>query len=126
MTTLDTEYVTEVCQPGTVDCCRYLGASAEGFGCLKHTKLAQQLDDRVAAGTIRAVGDNCPGYDQTLFIVRFYDGFDNLWMDITKEVSRAEAVGIWREKTENGTIKSKFEDIDYYRIFPADTRMIYS
>lgn len=63
---------------------------------------------------------------QKLFVVRLYDGFDNLWIDITKPVSEEEANEIWNTYTENGTVKSRCEHIDYYAIFPADTKMIYS
>lgn len=55
-------YASDVCKPGTIQCCRYLVVNAGGFGCAKHTDLHQLLDGRVEARTIRAVGDNCPGY----------------------------------------------------------------
>jgi len=61
-----------------------------------------------------------------LYIVRLYDGFDNQWIDISKAVSRLEANEIWLEKTENGSKNTKYEDIDYYAIFPADTKMVFS
>lgn len=61
-----------------------------------------------------------------LFVVRLYDGFDNIWMDVSKPVTKAEADKIWAEKTGNGTHHSKYADIDYYRVFPADTVMLYS
>jgi hypothetical protein len=61
-----------------------------------------------------------------LFIVRLYDGFDNQWIDITEPVSEEVALKIWNEKTDNGTKKSKFEHIDYYRVFPANTKMLFS
>jgi hypothetical protein len=73
--------------------------------------------------TIRLIHDN--SVDE-LFIVRLYDGFDNQWMDVTGAVSRAEADRIWSEKTENGTKNKSFDDIDYYRIFPADTKMVFA
>ena len=61
-----------------------------------------------------------------LFIVRLYDGFDNQWMDITEPLSRIEADKVRLEKTHNGTKNTKYEHIDYYRIFPADTKMLFS
>ena len=62
-----------------------------------------------------------------LFVVRLYDGFDNEWFDVTdKPVTRLEATKILAEKTNNGTEKTSFDDIDYYDIFPADTTMKYS
>ena len=61
-----------------------------------------------------------------LYIVRLYDGFDNQWIDVSKAVNRHEANEIWLEKTHNGTRNTKYDDIDYYRIFPADTKMLFS
>jgi len=61
-----------------------------------------------------------------LFIVRIYDGFDNQWCDVTGPVEEAEAKRVYAEKTNNGTQKTSYSDIDYYEIFPADTRMVYS
>jgi hypothetical protein len=55
------EYVKEVCKPGTYDCCRYLTMGAKGWSCEKHSEFRPLLDQRVRAGTMRAVGDNCEG-----------------------------------------------------------------
>lgn len=63
---------------------------------------------------------------EELYVVRLYDGFDNEWMDVSKPVSAEEADRIWREKTEGGTKNTSYDDIDYYRVFPADTTMLYS
>jgi hypothetical protein len=60
------------------------------------------------------------------FIVRQYDGFDNNWIDITKPLSLKEAMKIWRAHTKDGTEKYCFEHIDYYEVFPAGTKMLYS
>ena len=60
------------------------------------------------------------------FIVRLYDGFDQLWVDVSEPVTKEEALRIWKEETNNGTKNSKFEHIDYYAIFPANTRMLRS
>lgn len=57
------------------------------------------------------------------FIVRLWDGMDGIWMDVSEPVSKAEADRIWNEKTKNGTEKTKYDDIDYYHVFPADTVM---
>lgn len=54
------EYVKEKCKPGTSECCRYL-VMGSGWQCAKLTEHKKTLDDRVAAGTMRAVGDNCEG-----------------------------------------------------------------
>ena len=58
-----------------------------------------------------------------LFIVRLYDGFDYVWIDVSGAVTKQEADRIYNEKTDNGKHKTKYEDIDYYCIFPADTVM---
>jgi hypothetical protein len=63
---------------------------------------------------------------QDLYVVRQYDGFDNEWIDITGPVSHEEAQRVWDEKTEEGTKNTTYNDIDYYKIFPADTKMVYS
>jgi NDP-sugar pyrophosphorylase family protein len=60
------------------------------------------------------------------YIVRHYDGFDRYWIDVSEPVSKEEAQRIWNKETKNGTENTCYEDIDYYRIFPADTRMLYN
>lgn len=64
--------------------------------------------------------------DVDLYQVRLYDGFDHLWIDIDKPCLYDEALHIWNEHTKNGTCNTRFADIDYYDIFPADTVMLYS
>lgn len=59
------------------------------------------------------------------WVVRLWDMFDG-WIDITEELSRKEAERIWNEKTNNGTKNTKYSDGDYYHLFPADTKMIYT
>jgi len=58
-------------------------------------------------------------------VVRLWDGMDGIWVDVSGPVSKKEADRIWNEKTANGTKATKFSDIDYYSIFPADTTMLY-
>ena len=60
------------------------------------------------------------------FVVRLWDGMDGVWTDVTEPLPKEEADKVWREKTENGTKKVSFDEIDYYQVFPASTRMIYS
>lgn len=64
--------------------------------------------------------------DDTLYVVRHYDGFDNDWIDVSDPVSLQEAALIWGEKTDGGKKLTQYSDIDYYGIFPADTVMRYS
>lgn len=59
------------------------------------------------------------------YIVRLWDGFDHMWVDITGPISHKAAKKIWNEKTADGTKMTAFQDIDYYSIFPADTKMLY-
>lgn len=62
---------------------------------------------------------------ETMYVVRLYDMFDG-WMDITGPLTQAQANDEWNKRTANGTIKTKYADGDYYAIFPADTRMVFS
>lgn len=57
------------------------------------------------------------------YIVRLWDMFDG-WIDITKPLSETKAKKIWNERTKNGTCNTKYADGDYYKIFPADTKML--
>lgn len=63
---------------------------------------------------------------EELFVVRSYDGFGHEWMDVSEPVLRVEAEKILDEKTNGGTKNTKFDDIDYYSIFPAETTMHFS
>lgn len=47
-------------------------------------------------------------------------------MDISGAVSKEEAEEILAKKTKNGTQNTKFSDGDYYAIFPANTRMLFT
>ena len=60
-----------------------------------------------------------------LKIVRLYDMMDG-WIDVTGVVTEDEANRVWNEYTYGGTRNTKYEHSDYYKIFPADTRMIYT
>lgn len=60
------------------------------------------------------------------FVVRLYDGFDNEWIDVSGDVPFNIAKRIWNEKTKQGTKNLCYDDIDYYDIFPADTKMLRS
>jgi len=80
-----------------------------------HAKIAAQLD-RLKELEAKS----------KLFVVRHYDGFDHDWIDVSKAVTKEEADRILSEKTDGGTRNTKYADIDYYSIFPADTRMLHS
>lgn len=60
-----------------------------------------------------------------LFTVRLWDGMDGCWTDLSEAtgVPAEAALLIWNKRTDDGTKKVSFKEIDYFRIFPADTRM---
>ena len=65
--------------------------------------------------------------DEKLYVVRCYEGFEEIWFDVSKPVSKAEADCIWGKLTENGTLEYQYDGINnYYKVFPADTRMFHS
>lgn len=61
-----------------------------------------------------------------LYHVRLYDGFDHCWTDVSDPIPWEAALEVWRERTNNGLEKTCYDDIDYYSIFPSDTRMVFS
>jgi hypothetical protein len=61
-----------------------------------------------------------------LWVVRLFDGMDGAWCDCTEAVTPEAALRVWFEKTEGGSKATSFNDIDYYRIFPATTAMKWS
>jgi hypothetical protein len=61
-----------------------------------------------------------------LFTVRVWDGMDGCWCDVVANVDLAFALRAWCERTAAGTRATSYSDIDYYRIFPADTKMLWS
>lgn len=64
--------------------------------------------------------------DVSRFVVRLYDGMDNRWVDMTEPVALEEAQRVYNMETDFGRHHARFQDIDYYRIFPANTVMKYS
>jgi hypothetical protein len=60
-----------------------------------------------------------------LYIVRLYDMFDG-WIDLSTPVDWETALVLWERSTRNGTKNTKYDDGDYYRIFPSDTRMLHT
>jgi hypothetical protein len=64
MTAIDQTHMKQVCQPGSEACCAYLVTGSEGFECAKLTSLRFTIELRLAEGTMRATGDNCPGYER--------------------------------------------------------------
>jgi hypothetical protein len=61
-----------------------------------------------------------------LYVVRYYDGLRNQWSDVSSPVTMRNAKRIWDRKTNGGTQNTKFADLAYYKIFPADEDMVFS
>lgn len=67
-----------------------------------------------------------------LYVVRLWDGFDGLWMDVSKPLPQAEAEALAGDKNEArigtgaGNRDGHYHEIDYYKAFPADTKMVRS
>lgn len=61
------------------------------------------------------------------FTVRLWDRNDG-WIDLHDAiaVSKEEADKIWNRETKNGTRNTCYSDGDYYKIFEANTKMIYT
>lgn len=57
------------------------------------------------------------------YVVRLWDMLDG-WIDISKPLSQAAAQKLWNQKTNYGKRNTKFEDGDYYAIYPANTKML--
>lgn len=60
------------------------------------------------------------------YVVRVWDGMDGCWTDCTSEVGCDEALRYWAEKTNGGSHHVAYSEIDYYRIFPGGTRMLWN
>ena len=63
-----------------------------------------------------------------LFVVRQYDKYDHQWIDTSEALSEEDAEAYWAEKTGDGKHYASSDDPSghYYKVFPADTRMIFS
>ena len=61
-----------------------------------------------------------------MFMLRVWDGMDGCWCDcFSAAVTAGEALKKWDRSTLSGTKNVSFHEIDYYRIFPADTQMMW-
>lgn len=61
-----------------------------------------------------------------LWVVRLYDGMDGEWCDASAALTPHEALKEWFRQTKGGEEKTKYDDVDYFRIFPAATVMKFS
>lgn len=69
--------------------------------------------------------------EEKKYVLRLFDIFDG-WIDVTGPLSLAEATKKYNEETNQGTkmteviMRKKGHLCDYYKIYPANTRMIYT
>jgi len=69
---------------------------------------------------------------EQLYVVRFFDGFDHEWTDVSGPLPREQAEQLCRQRNRarSGTAAGKetgeYADIDYYRVFESDTVMVHS
>lgn len=61
--------------------------------------------------------------ENSLYVMRLYDGYEHRWFDETKPLPWEETLQLWKEKTHNGMERACFGDGQYFDIFPAGTRM---
>ena len=59
------------------------------------------------------------------YIVRHWDGMDGCWTDCTGDVGQEAALRYWADRTDGGTRQVDYAEIDYYRIFPGGTHMLW-
>lgn len=54
--------------------------------------------------------------------------FDNRWMDLSEQLPKDEAEKLAGDKNygNHGKRDANYNDIDYFRAFPADTKMVLS
>lgn len=70
--------------------------------------------------------------DETLYVVRLWDGFDGEWMDVSEPLPKGEAEQLAGDKNEArigsgaGNRHGNFNEIDYYKAFPSSTKMIFA
>lgn len=61
--------------------------------------------------------------EEDMYVVRLYDMMDG-WIDVSGPLTSSAAVELWRQKTDGGTKNVRYEDGDYYKVFPAGTKML--
>lgn len=63
--------------------------------------------------------------DEKKYVVRLWDMHDG-WIDISGPLSKEEADKRWNAETKNGTRNTCYEHGDYYKVFPANTQMLFT
>jgi hypothetical protein len=86
---------------------------------------ALTIDQLVAiyCHTMRDVAEVFVKYET--YVVRHWDGMDGCWTDCTGEVGREAALRAWADRTDGGAHHVAYAEIDYYRIFPGGTHMLW-
>lgn len=85
---------------------------------------------RVARVNVELVAEEAVTEEQ--YVVRLWDGFDNIWMDVSGPMPKAEAEKLAGDKNEArdgsgaGNRDGHYDEIDYYKAWPIDTRMLRS
>ena len=90
------------------------------------TKTDGWSTEQLVALYCRVTGDDARAFVKCeTYIVRQWDGMDGCWTDCTAEVGLDDALRYWAEKTDGGAHHVSYAEIDYYRIFPGGTRMLW-
>ena len=92
--------------------------------------MAFDLAAAIAIYRERSSDPEAPHHDYVngKFTVRVWDGMDGCWCDCFDaiNVSGEQALAAWLKDTKDGTKNVAFREIDYYRIFRAETTMLYN
>ena len=64
--------------------------------------------------------------NEGMWQLRQWDGMDGTWTDCGPARTPHEALKEWFRRTKGGEKNTSFNDIDYYRLFPATTVMAWS
>ena len=54
------------------------------------------------------------------YAVRMYDKFDRQWFDVKTGLTLIAALTLWDKETYGGTRNTRYEDGQYFDIFPAN------
>jgi hypothetical protein len=58
----ESQWVVDVCKVGYGPaCCRYLCPTPDGWSCEKASIIGRGIDEDVASGKCKRIGDNCAG-----------------------------------------------------------------
>lgn len=98
---------------------------SEWFGLLSSLIQGGVLTPAEQIGFKRAEIERRVPTPEPLFVLRLWDMFDG-WMDIGEVTTKTEADAAWAEHTDDGKHNTCYADGDYYKVFPADTTMVFT